>query len=208
MASAERRAREKENLRRSILDAARELFVTEDYRAVSMRRIADKIEYSPTTIYLYFKDKDEILASLVQEGFHLLSDQLERLDIPDPVERLRQGGAVYLRFAQTQPHYYKLMFQIEEPTLLERCVESEPVFEAAMRALGFIRRCVQEAMEQGRFVTDTPEIIVSHVILSGVHGVASLALAGRLTKLPPEVHEAFFHASVNTILRGLSVARE
>lgn len=57
MATGTRRAREIENLRRAILDAARELFYEQDYRAVSMRKIAEKVEYSPAAIYRYFSDK-------------------------------------------------------------------------------------------------------------------------------------------------------
>ena len=57
MGVKERRAREKEQLRRQIIAAARELFVNEGYENVSMRKIADKIEYSPTMIYLYFKTR-------------------------------------------------------------------------------------------------------------------------------------------------------
>ncbi len=81
LGSSERRAREKENLRRAILDAARELFVAEGYDAVTMRKIADRIEYSPTTIYLHFKDKDEILLCLSEEGFTLLRACLDKADL-------------------------------------------------------------------------------------------------------------------------------
>ena len=64
MGVKERREREKESLRQDILDVAREMFATEGYESVSMRKIADKIEYSPTTIYLYFKDKNELFYAL------------------------------------------------------------------------------------------------------------------------------------------------
>ena len=68
MGTKERRAREKEQLRRQILVAARELFVNEGYESVSMRKkFANKIEYSPTTIYLYFKDKADLLDSVCKE---------------------------------------------------------------------------------------------------------------------------------------------
>lgn len=201
MGSAQRRARARENLRRSILDAARELFVTEDYNAVSMRRIAEKIEYSPTAIYLHFKDKQEILFCLIEEGFEILSERLERLDTPDPIERLRQGGRIYLDFALTQSHYYKLMFQTGEGPVCEDYLKQK---DMGKRAFGFIRGCVAGAVAQGKFRADIPEEILSHVIWASVHGAVTLALAGRLGMLPDEAHEAFFRAVMEVGLKGMS----
>ena len=72
MGIKERQERDREAVRRSILDAARELFVSEGYRNVSIRKIAEKIEYSPAAIYGYFPSKDDIFYELAEEGFHLL----------------------------------------------------------------------------------------------------------------------------------------
>lgn len=200
MGSVERRVREKENLRRAILDAARELFVAEGYEAVSMRKIADKIEYSPTTIYLHFRDKDDLLIALCEEGFGLLTARLDQLDEPDPVERLRQGGLAYLDFALSQPHYYKIMFQIEAETLNQRCA---PEKSMATQAFDFIRRCVAEGQAQGKFRQEEPEAILSHIAWAGMHGAASLAISGRLGMLPIEAHPLFFQSLADTLIRGL-----
>lgn len=200
MGSNERRAREKENLRRAILDAARELFVVEGYDAVSMRRIADKIEYSPTTIYLHFKDKDEILVCLSEEGFGLLKAHLDKLDTPDPLERLRQGGHAYLEFALGQPHYYKIMFQIEANSLAK---QHSPDDSAAPRAFDFIVRCVAEGVQQKKIPAVEHQAILAHVIWASMHGAASLALSGRLGMLPPEAHVPFFDQAIEVLLRGV-----
>jgi AcrR family transcriptional regulator len=69
MGIVERRQREKQQMRRQILDTAMDLFIENGYEEVSIRRIADHIEYSPATIYLYFQDKDDILFVLHEEGF-------------------------------------------------------------------------------------------------------------------------------------------
>src|SRR5690349_5915348 len=100
MGSTERRARAKVALRQQILDAARELFVREGYDAVSMRRIAARIEYSPTAIYLHFPDKQSILTALCDETFEKLSTRLAAhvARTPDPVERLRGGLRLYIEF--------------------------------------------------------------------------------------------------------------
>src|SRR5579859_552928 len=189
MSSVERRARAKENLRRAILDAARELFATEDYRAVSMRRIAEKIDYSPTALYLHFKDKDEILFQLIEEGFAMLSGRLLSLDIVDPIDRLAQGAQIYLDFAFTQTHYYRLMFQLQDSGLIDRYM---PACENGPIAFGFIRTAVEQAMQEGKFRNAMPEVVVSHAIWAHIHGAVSLALSGHLAKLPQELHPAFF----------------
>ena len=93
MGTKERREREKEEIRSKILDAARELFVQEGYDAVSMRKIAEKIEYSPTAIYLHFKDKRSVLIALCDEDFLRLARELQKIGrVEDPIERMRQSG--------------------------------------------------------------------------------------------------------------------
>src|SRR3954470_13943056 len=97
MASIDRRERERLETRTRIMDAARELFAREGYDAVSMRRIADAIEYSPTAIYVHFRDKQDLLMQICQCDFLSLAvgvGELER--IADPVERIRRMGHAYI----------------------------------------------------------------------------------------------------------------
>ena len=96
MGIAERRERDKQTMRRMILDTAMKLFVEDGYEQVSIRKIAENIEYSPATIYLYFKDKDEIFYGLHGEGFDkLLKRQQTTSSIEDPVERLHRLCEIY-----------------------------------------------------------------------------------------------------------------
>src|SRR5262245_29504188 len=116
MGLIERKAREKEELRQQILDAARELFVREGYENVSMRKIADKIEYSPATIYTYFQDKDEILDSLCEETFlHLHEHKLAafRQMEGDALEALKKGMETYIRFGLDHPDHYIVTFMLK-----------------------------------------------------------------------------------------------
>ena len=92
MGITERREREREEIRTRILDAARELFDSEGYEHVTMRRIADAIEYSPTTIYNHFEDKDDLVRALCEEDFSRLLQIFREEDPPaDPVEWIRQA---------------------------------------------------------------------------------------------------------------------
>lgn len=233
MVSAQRRARAKENIRRAILDAARELFATEDYKAVSMRRLAEKIEYSPTAIYLHFKDKEEILFYLIEEGFGMLSERLEAIavEISDPVERLREGARVYFDFAFSQPHYYRLMFQLEDRALAESLM---PRVQGGPRSFQYILDTVGQGLREGKFRRNTDlerdlqrdpqgdfqgdfqgdsdkafeveQAVLASVIWSHIHGAVALSLSGHIcVKLPEETRGAFYHAVVETTLRGLMV---
>src|ERR1700739_3536977 len=99
MGVKERRARERVETRDRILEAARELFIDEGYEGVSMRQIADKIEYSPTAIYVHFKDKDELFLEICHHDFELLAHSMASLaQVTDPVERLRKIGAGCIEF--------------------------------------------------------------------------------------------------------------
>src|SRR5215470_7221170 len=115
MGIKERHERERVALREAILNAARELFVTEGYRNVSMRKIAERIEYSPAAIYSYFPSKDDIFFALAEEGFRLLGDpgdpraQAAMLKLP-PLERVRSVFWRVYEFSREQPQYFALMF--------------------------------------------------------------------------------------------------
>lgn len=90
MGVKERRDREKLATRDLILDAARELFVSEGYEGVSMRKVAEKIEYSPTAIYVHFADKEELFRELCHQDFAHLAQVFQSAALPeDPVERLK-----------------------------------------------------------------------------------------------------------------------
>ena len=138
MGSSERRARAKVALRQQILDAARELFVHEGYDAVSMRRIAARIEYSPTAIYLHFPDKQSILTALCDETFEKLSMRLATLfaRTTDPLAQLRDGLRLYIEFGLAHPHHYTVSFLVRPRD--ERT--SEPT--AGHRAFAFLQAAV------------------------------------------------------------------
>ena len=112
MGSTERRQNHRASLRREILDAASRLFVEEGYQRLTMRRLAERIEYSPTTIYLYFKDKDELLRAVCDETFSQLAGKLERLQKTSgtPLGYLREGLRTYVDFGLANPNQYTVTF--------------------------------------------------------------------------------------------------
>src|SRR6202158_5057046 len=115
MGIKERQERDREAVRRSILDAARELFVAEGFQNVSIRKIAERIEYSPAAIYGYFPSKDDIFFALAEEGFRLLGDSAAvgsapTLQSAPPLDRVRAIFRRLYEFSRDQPQYFALMF--------------------------------------------------------------------------------------------------
>ena len=96
MGISERKEREKQELRSKILEAANKMLAKEGYEKTSLRKIAKEVEYSVGTIYLYFKNKDELFFAIHEEGFNLLYEKLApAMEIKNPVDRLHNLGERY-----------------------------------------------------------------------------------------------------------------
>ena len=177
MGITERRQKEKEEMKAAILKAAMQLFIEEGYDAVSIRKIAEKIEYSPSTIYLYFEDKDAIFYELHNVGFKKLQKfQMSVQNIEDPKERLIAHGRAYLNFALENVEYYDLMFIARAPGT--KIVEHKN-WDSGMEAFSILVKNVSECKNAGYFKNNDPYII-SFVFWSMVHGMVSLNIRNRL----------------------------
>jgi AcrR family transcriptional regulator len=179
MGVKERREREKSETRDKILDAARELFVTEGYEGVSMRRVAEKIEYSPTAIYVYFADKKELFRELCRQDFLHLQEALATAKMPaDPVERLRQIGRNYIEFGVRFPNHYVFMFMTPHPPLEPDEEDREMMGNPEVNAYALLKQTVQSAIDAGCFRAELQDAeLVSQTLWASVHGVISLDIA-------------------------------
>jgi AcrR family transcriptional regulator len=172
----ERREREREEIRTSILDAARELFAQDGVEAVTMRRIAEKIEYSPTAIYFHFKDKEALLTELCECDFREFAHRFAAAaQIADPFERLRASGAAYVEFGLQHQSHYRVMFMTPKPALTpNKDHQGNPQEDA----YALLRNTVEQAIAEGRMREELTDLdLVSQVIWSGVHGIVSLEIA-------------------------------
>ena len=179
MGVKERREREKSETRDKILDAARELFVTEGYEGVSMRKVAEKIEYSPTAIYVYFADKNELFHELCREDFDHLQAVMKSTEMPaDPIERLRQIGRSYIEFGRRFPNHYVFMFMTPHPPHELDDQDREIVGNPEVDAYAMLKWAVQETIDAGRFREDLQDYeMISQTLWAAVHGVISLNIA-------------------------------
>ena len=175
MGTAERRDRERQEMQTLILDAARDLFATEGYEAVTMRKIAEKIEYSPTAIYFHFKDKLSLLRALCDRDFAAFAAVLQRTaSVKDPIDRLRRLGYAYADFALQYPNHYRFLFMTEHPPLAseESAIQKG---DPDQDAYALLRATVVEAIASGRLRSDLRDPdFVSQLAWGAASGVVSL----------------------------------
>ena len=197
MGISERKERLKEDLKRRILDAARELFLEKGYEETSIRNIAEKIEYSPTTIYLHFKDKDALFHELHVEGFNLLRNKMQvLLSVADPMERLKAMAVIYVQFALEHRELYDLMFIMDAP--MNAVDEDKSKWQEGQNTFDVLLNTIRQCMQQGHFRGMDPEA-VAFVVWSTVHGMVSLHIRNRCLKVISECnHDHIMDMSVTT----------
>jgi AcrR family transcriptional regulator len=203
MGIKERQERDREAVRRAILDAARELFVAEGFQNVSIRKIAERIEYSPAAIYGYFPSKDDIFFSLAEEGFRLLGDPAAVRNDPElkdapPLDRIR---AVFWRlytFSREQPQYFALMFVERSVPRISREYER---FAFAREMKQHIIGELRAAIDSGALPATLEPQVAMRALMVGILGVALLYLNERL--LPGENADLLAADVLNLTLAGL-----
>ena len=179
MGVKERREREKSETRDKILDAARELFVTEGFEGVSMRKVAEKIEYSPTAIYVHFADKQELFRELCHQDYARLAEVFQSSVMStDPMDRLKQIGAIYIDFGTRYPNHYKFMFMTPHPPHEPDDIDREMMGNPEKDAYAFLKWAVQQALDAKCFREElTDAELLSQTLWASVHGVISLQIA-------------------------------
>lgn len=197
MGTQERKERDKKEMMESILSAAMKLFLAQGYKNVTIRKIADEIEYSPATIYLYFKDKDEILFTLQMMAFEKFYNALASVkNIEDPVERLSASGKTYIEFALANPEYYDLMFIMEQP-IISLPTNKKIEFDS----YGLLKQNVKECIEKGFMKSNNPEA-TAFSLWSFVHGVASLVIK-RGMLLPEENRKEMIEGALEFLAQSI-----
>ena len=201
MGVRERQEREREATARAILDAARDLFVAEGYQNVSIRKIAEKIEYSPAAIYSYFPSKDDIFLALAEEGFRMLfaSAECARAEHQHaaPVDCIRSAFLNVFEFSKKHPEYHALMF-------LDRSV---PRIAQDWQRFGFVREMrqqltelIQQAIYRGELSAWADPEVVFRVLMVSTLGVSMLRICDRL--VPGEDADSLARVTIEAVLTG------
>ncbi len=219
-ASRNRREQGKQELREAILDQASKEFVEHGYENFSLRRVAERIGYTPTTIYLYFKNKDELLHATVQEGFTHFDEAIVAASKGPrtPLKRIEVLGRAYMQFGLEHPALYRLMFMQRSdfyfmPRLrgrgsLNMLPEAQPSpAKPSKPAPGEHRAVAQEllisAVEDAiaqKQIARQDATKTADALWAGVHGVVALATSPLMTR---EQAEAVGEQLLRLLIQGL-----
>ncbi|PWT76801.1 MAG: TetR family transcriptional regulator [Bacteroidetes bacterium] len=207
MGIAERKGKQKLEIRKQILDASMKLFIEEGFDNVTIRKIADLIEYSPTTVYLYFKDKNEIFYSLHEMGFQKFAMMNQPLaGIANPITRLHKMGENYIEFGLANPEFYDVMF-IQRAPMKALAEMANCDWTPGENALKLLKDTISEAMEKKLIMPASNIDSVAMAIWGMVHGLVSLAIRERFDKLGeiPDL-KALMHQSVNWLMGTIDLS--
>ena len=182
MGVSERRIRERLDTRQSILATARELFLLKGFEATTIRNIAEKIEFSPSTIYQHFKDKNEIFYTIHSEAFAELVRYLNASEMhKNPMDQLIALGQIYIQFALENPELYDLMFIMEAPIDFLNYLEDANWIEGKM-AFDYLKSVIANCIQQG-LIKETDLESLSYLIWSTVHGLVTISIRKRGLKI-------------------------
>jgi len=192
MGTKERRDRERQELRQAILIASREIAAHEGWQSVSMRKVAERIEYSPPTIYEHFTSKEALLQELMREGFRLLMERVQagNSTAAAPEARILAVARAYWDFAWDYPELYQVMHglggvpfcfdaSIDVAESLPNPSDPEQFSPEAKAVFQFAMDAIKDLAGGGEQDCDEREASV-HILWATLHGLVALTMAGRI----------------------------
>lgn len=193
MGSKERIIRQKEETRSNILKAAREIVKDEGWQGLSMRKIADKIEYTAPIIYEYFANKEAILQELTCKGFRILTKDLEAAKqiSNDPAEQLENMWLAYWNFALENKEMYQLMYGVEMTCCAQRNTDTDAPYVLITNVIAEImgdKNPVPEVIKQKYFT-----------FFSVIHGLISINIVGN--GLSDQINKQILKDAISGIIR-------
>jgi AcrR family transcriptional regulator len=198
MGIRERQSRERDTVRRKILNAARTLFLNESYANVSMRKIAEQIEYSPGAIYSYFTSKEDIFFALAEEGLQIVRAHCAAASGSTPLERVRDVFWRFYTFSKEQPEYFSLIFVDSAVPRISRDWER---FSSMRELRHEVEQDIQQCIDEGMFPRIESPGAVFRLLWTAAYGVAVFRLSHRLA--PGEDSDALAHDLLDATIAGL-----
>ena len=201
MGITDRKQREKEELEQLIMSTAARLFRENGFEKTSIRSIAKEIEYSPGTIYLYFKDKDELFYKMSVKAFEVFFTYLTQvMTIKDPMERLHKLGIQYVKFAMENPAYYDLMFILKAPI---RSISEYSEWDEGAKSHTILLDSLKRCKDAGYFKKHDL-MPLSFMVWGTVHGIVSMKIRDRMQKYEDQEIDQLIWDAVSIFNDGLT----
>ncbi len=189
--------------REDMLAAARRIVLENGYAALSLRKLAAAIGCAPGTIYLYFKDRDELVREICCDGFRDLYEKMKpAAAAADPEKRLAALLRAYADFAAQNPDTYRLSF-MEDPQFTAEMFRAQPLDEigAGWQSFALFVKALQDLKQAGKLSPETDENLLAEVLWTGVHGAVSLKLI--YPAFPMNSLETLIDKMIETLINGL-----
>lgn len=198
MASKDRILRQKEETKKNILIAACQIVKTDGWQGLSMRKIADKIEYTAPIIYEYFSNKEAILQEMTKMGFVSLTKYIQEAknSAENPADQLEAMWMAYWNFAFADKEMYQVMFGVEVSCCMERVPEAEApflLFTSVIREVMKGQNPSDESVKQKYFT-----------FFAVIHGLISINIVGN--GLSDNINNQILKDAIGGIIRSLTVA--
>ena len=200
MTASTHRARYKTELRAEILAAARALVQAEGYERLTIRKVAQRMGYSPMALYSYFADKHALMLALAQEGFERLADKLRHRMPAEPVAALRKTMTAYVEYGVENPQEYQIVFMTPEPLHKAEKTKTEMAREQDHAAFALLLKRVNACLEAGLLSGDA--FLIATLLWTGMHGVVSLFIT--FPTFPFGERAGYVAIMADTLLAGLN----
>ena len=174
VSTIDRRTRRKQVLRQKILDVSREILLSQGFAGLTMRRVAEAIDYSPAAIYLHFQSREQIAQELCFAGLRRLYERLQSVTAKDPATRLSGYARAYLEYSQSDPETYRLIFMADSQ--LTKAVFTHQDSGGGEGALRLIVTAFTELHNGSKKTCGKPSEL-AELFWASLHGLASLRIA-------------------------------
>jgi AcrR family transcriptional regulator len=212
---SERREAARQNIRKEILAASREIIASEGFDALTMRKLAERIGYSAAALYLHFRNRDEIALEVSREGYVDLFAALSSATEPyrgDPQARLRALAEAYVQFGLDHPQTYSLIF-MEDPAYLKAVSAGSSGDDPATRCYALLIEIARDLLSQGvdpvkvraKRVRNATPTELAETLWAAMHGIVSLKLT--CPAFPTAPAEVMTQILFDALLNGLTTDR-
>jgi AcrR family transcriptional regulator len=201
MGTKERRQREKKDQRQNILNAALQIINQEGFAALSMRKLAEHIEYSPAAIYLHFSSREQIARELSAVGYRQLLDRLTAAATSrDPIERLTSVNQAYVAFGLEHPETYRLIF-MGDSGYMSAVFAEQPADSPASNSYQLLIDLAKDLKRSGHDVGKATPNELADIIWASMHGIVSLKLTCPI--FPDTPAQTLAKIMTRTLINGL-----
>lgn len=198
-ATQRRREQHKQELYREILNTSAELLLEQGYEHFSLRQVAERIGYAAGTIYLYFRDKNEVLSKLAQDFYTRLEQQqmIAFQSESDPLAKILASGRAYVNFGIQNPTAYQLMFMQRSEFMASVISNAGP---PGPGSVDLLQEEIRKGINAGVIRQADPGAIAD-ALRAGVHGIVTFAL--HLRNHNSQRAEAMVDVALQILLTGL-----